>query len=90
MFTNARSINKKINELKTMACDLEPEVIAVTETWTNQAITNDYLEIPNYVQIARSDRQDTKEGRGGGILVYAKSSINAFQKPNNSRLQPVM
>ena len=84
MFTNARSVNKKINELKTIACDLEPEVIAVTETWTNQAITNDYLEIPNYVQIARSDRQDTKDGRGGGILVYAKSNINAFQKPNSS------
>ena len=32
LFTNARSVNKKINELKTIACDLEPEVIAITET----------------------------------------------------------
>ena len=84
LYTNARSINKKINELRIMTCDLKPDIIAITETWTNQSITNDYLKILNYSLVARSDRADTNEGRGGGILIYAKSNLNVYHQPNDS------
>ena len=75
MSTNARSLNSKIEELKATAADLSPEVIAVTETWTNPSICSSYLNICGYKLVARKDRADTSNGRGGGIVVYVKSSI---------------
>ena len=40
MYTNARSIVNKIQELKLLAADCSPDVIAVTESWTHCAISN--------------------------------------------------
>ena len=77
--TNARSLNSKIEELKAMAADLSPDVIAVTETWTNPSISSSYLNICGYKLIARNDRADTLNGRGGGIVVYVKSSITCHE-----------
>ena len=83
VYTNARSVNKKMHELKVLASDLSPEIIVLTETWTNLSITNEYLQIPGYTIVARSDRNDTNAGRGGGILVWTKSNMIAFQKANS-------
>ena len=83
VYTNARSVNKKMHELKVLASDLSPEIIVLTETWTNLSITNEYLQIPGYTIVARSDRNDTNAGRGGGILIWAKSNMIAFQKANS-------
>lgn len=79
MFTNARSIVNKIQELKLYAISASPDIIAITETWTHQNISNQYLQIPDYALVSRHDRQDTENGRGGGILIYVKSSINACE-----------
>ena len=84
VYTNARSVIKKMDELKVLACDIKPEIIAITETWTNETITNEYLQIPNYILIARADRCDTNQGRGGGVLMYARADLRAFQKVNDS------
>ena len=75
MLTNARSVNSKIDELKATAFDLNPEIIAITESWTNETICNSFLGIPGYKLVTRKDRTDTANGRGGGILVYAKTKI---------------
>ena len=40
MYTNARSIVNKIQELKLLAADCSPDVIAITESWTHSAISN--------------------------------------------------
>ena len=77
--TNARSINSKIDELKATAIELNPDIIAITKTWTNAAITNSLLNIPGYKIITRKDRTDTKDGRGGGILAYIKSGITRHE-----------
>ena len=76
MYINAQSVIKKVNELKALAADKEPDIILLTETWTHDDINNDYLFINDYELTARSDRKDTGRGRGGGILVYAKKEVN--------------
>ena len=76
VFTNAQSIVNKINEVRATIATLEPDIFAVTEAWTNSEIGNDLLNIQGYELAARRDRNDTDRGRGGGILVYAKKSIN--------------
>ena len=73
LYTNARSIVNKVQELKLYVLNVDPDVIIITETWTHSAISNDFLNIPNYYIIARHDRSDTLNGRGGGILIYVKS-----------------
>ena len=75
MSTNARSLNSKIQELKATAIDLNPDIIAITETWSNSDICNTFLDVPGFKIVARKDRSDTSNGRGGGILVYAKSTL---------------
>ena len=72
LYTNARSIVNKIQELKLHVLDTNPDMITITETWTHSAISNDYLSIPDYYIAARHDRTDTLNGRGGGILIYVK------------------
>ena len=57
----------------------QPDIIAITETWTNDCISNHYLSLPNYAIISRLDRNDTLNGRGGGLLVFAKESSKAVE-----------
>ena len=63
MFTNARSIVNKIQALKLYAISASPDIIAITETWFHQNISNQYLQIPDYALVSRHDRQDTENGR---------------------------
>jgi hypothetical protein len=48
-------------------------VIALTETWLHNSITN-YEVIPNGYQIIRTDRRSGK--RGGGVLLAVKDTIS--------------
>ena len=70
-----------MNELIALAADLKPEVIAITETWTNSSICDSYITIPGYKLTVRKDRSDTLDGRGGGILLYIKSNIICHEIP---------
>ena len=79
MYTNARSIVNKIQELKLLAADCSPDVIAVSESWTHCAISNQYLSIPNYSIVARHDRNDTQNGRGGGLLIYVNEKLQSTE-----------
>ena len=83
LYTNARSIVNKVQELKLYVLNVDPDVIIITETWTHSAISNDFLNIPNYYITARHDRSDTLNGRGGGILIYGMP----FLLPSNNLQQ---
>ena len=74
MYTNAQSINNKLDELTVLADDLKPDFILLTECWTNPNIENASLRVPGYVLDTdlRKDRLDTGNGVGGGLLVYMK------------------
>ena len=79
MYTNARSIVNKIQELKLYVEDANPDIIAITESWTHCNIPNSYLNLPNYYVAARHDRKDTLNGRGGGILIYVKDCLKSYE-----------
>ena len=79
IYTNARSLVNKIQELKLLSQNSKPDIIAVTKSWTHQAIPNSYLNIPNYYIANRQDRKDTQNGRGGGILIYVNEDIKTVE-----------
>jgi hypothetical protein len=60
-----------------VAADLEPDLILITETWCNSTISEAFLRIKGYEiqQDLRKDRNDTPDGRGGGLLVYSKQGL---------------
>ena len=60
------------------------EIILLTETWCNDQITDMFLKIPGYeLQIdLRRDRMDTRNGKGSGLLVYAKNGVNVLTLDN--------
>jgi hypothetical protein len=72
LYTNAQSIVNKVDLLQTQVCDLNPDVIAITESWTHEDITKEILKLDGYEVIGRSDRTDTLKGRGGGIVIYSR------------------
>ena len=80
LYTNAQSVIRKMGELRVVVVEEQPEVVALTETWTNLDIADDLLKIKGYEMVAREDRSDTQGGRGGGILVYVRDDINAWRE----------
>ena len=59
-----------MDELRAIVETKKMDVIALTETWTNDDIDNDFLSLNGYEVIDRKDRADTDRGRGGGVLIY--------------------
>ncbi|KAJ8017721.1 hypothetical protein HOLleu_44669 [Holothuria leucospilota] len=61
-----------------------PDIVGVTETWLHSDISNSSeIQIPGY-KIFRQDRADTVCGRGGGVFLYVKDSINCVSFGNES------
>ena len=77
MYTNIQSVFSKINELSVYVVDNSPDIILLTETWCNAAISDAALTLPGYQLETdlRKDREDTVNGVGGGLLVYTKSGL---------------
>ena len=80
LYTNAQSLVKKIDELRVIGSINSPDIIVITEAWTNESISDEYLSIKGYDIIDRKDRNDTDKGRGGGIVVYVKKGIHAWKE----------
>ena len=76
IYTNAQSIVNKIDELRSVACDLKPDVILINESWTHSDITKAYLTIDGYELVSREDRLDTSNGRGEGNTIDLVLSSN--------------
>ncbi len=70
-----------MNELNCIAAEYKPDIIAVAETWCHGGITDAYLTISGYEVIPdlRKDRVNIGGGRGGGLLIYARSGIKVLQ-----------
>ena len=89
VYFNARSIVNKINELRLYTLDTDPDVIAITETWTHSGISNDYLDIANYHIASRHDRRDTINGRGGGLLIYVNKQWKSCEVDIQSQFNQI-
>ena len=63
---NIRGLRMKIDELILLASELQPQVMAFTETWLSPPILDAEIHIPGY-NCLRSDRI---QSRGGGVILY--------------------
>ena len=58
-----------------MVADIDPHVIGITESWANKDIVDAELTLTGYVMFT----QDRRERRGGGVILYIKESIQAYE-----------
>ena len=72
---NARSIINQKNELNIMVDDIKPHIIGITESWAHNDITDAELGLEGYVMF----RKDRIGRRGGGVLLYLKVTIPAYE-----------
>ena len=56
VFMYADSIVNKIDLLQAHACELEPDILVVTESWTHGDITKAFLKLKGYELIGRYDQ----------------------------------
>ena len=84
LYTNAQSLVNKIAELRVIVNVNSPNIIVITELWTNDSISDEYLIVGGYNIIERKDRNDTDKGRGGGILIYVRKDIYAWKEVTNT------
>ena len=66
-----------MGELASCAAELNPDLILICESWCREDISDAFLQLPGYELIPdlRKDREDTVNGVGGGLLVYAKHGL---------------
>jgi exonuclease III len=72
---NVRSLPNKLHQLETLFIETTPDIVVLTETWTSEKHSNPSISISNYEIVSRSDRLNTKDGKGGGLVIYAKLEI---------------
>ena len=72
---NARSIINQKNELDVMVDEIKPHIIGITESWANNDMTDAELGLEGYVMF----RKDRMGKRGGGVLLYIKETIPAYE-----------
>ena len=58
-----------------MVEDIDPHIIDITESWANTDITDSELGLTGYVMF----RRDRIGRRGGGVILYVKESIQAYE-----------
>ena len=75
MCLNARSIIHKKTELNIIVDDIKPHIIGITESWANNDITDAELGLEGYVMF----KKDRMGKRGGGVLLYIKETIPAYE-----------
>ena len=81
LFGNVQSVCNKMDELRIIVAEEKPDVLALSETWTNENIGDGIIGIDGYEMVVRKDRDDTEGGRGGGLIVYARRDICAWNIP---------
>jgi len=67
----------KIDELKIVVSESDPDIVIITESWCNNNISNSLLKIEGLILCyeLRLDRNDTANGIGGGLLVYVREGL---------------
>ena len=87
MYTNARSLFNKVNDLTAYVAQKKPDIILICETWLNNTTPDAAISIPEYEVSLRNDRLDTGNGIGGGLVVYSRREVTILpcddQNDNN-------
>ena len=58
-----------------MVEDIDPHIIGITESWANTDITDADLGLTGFVMF----RRDRIGRKGGGVILYVKASIKAYE-----------
>ena len=58
-----------------MVEDIDPHIIGITESWATTDISDAELGMTGYVMF----RKDRLGRRGGGVILYIKESIQAYE-----------
>ena len=58
-----------------MVENIDPHIIGITESWANTDIADAELELTGYVMF----RRDRIGRKGGGVILYVKESIQAYE-----------
>lgn len=64
-----------MDELKVLVYDVKPDVVCITETWSNDSHNDAFFKLDGYKVVSRRDRSDTTSGIGGGILTYVRDNL---------------
>jgi len=87
----SNSVISKIDELRDRVLSEAFDVIAITETWATEDVSDCELVIDGYVMY-RKDRQSDVYTRGGGVMIMVKDSLQS--KPllqlTNSKFQELI
>ena len=75
-----------MNELRALAFELKPHIIAVTETWGKPSMDDLCFKIDNYMMY-RTDRLNNRTSDAGGTLLYVYSKLG--QRECRSLNRPV-
>ena len=67
---NIRSLIQHIDELRCTIFDLQPDIIAVSETWLDDTILDNEIHINGY-NVSREDRNC----HGGGVAIYTRDFL---------------
>lgn len=80
----------KVDVIGAWADDHDLDVIGVCETWLNSSIDNSEVSIPGF-RLYRKDRNDVREGRGGGVLIYVKDTLRSClcDKMNDEKCEAI-
>ena len=89
IFGNVQSIGSKIKELSILATEHRPAIIGLCECYTNDNISDAFLNVENYNLICRRDGKGTTNGKCRGLLVYVREDISAseFSSPDMEKFE---
>jgi len=76
MYTNACSLSGKMDELRSLIYTDNFDILAITETWANEEITDAELALDGYV-LFRNDRKKGDYTKGGGVALYMKDILRS-------------
>ena len=88
MYTNACSLLNKMNELRQLAASHTIDIIAVTETWATDELSDAELAISDFL-LFRKDRKNSHFSKGGGVVIYIRDTLRVCLSPslNNSTFE---
>ena len=70
---NARRLCNKKEEMVSYVYENTPDMVFVTESWANENTMDNEFALNGYV----TKRKDSKDRRGGRVLIYAKEEVSA-------------
>ena len=73
LYSNVRSILPKLSDLNAYCSIHNPTVIALTETWLSHRIPDSFFCPLGYTAY----RKDWTRGRGGGVIILIKETIDS-------------